>query len=382
MRLRFLFVFLAIHVLLLGSGASQHAPSIHFNGNPARPAFEVRGWEGVAGVDSAAASTRERWQPVFAVFVSQPGASSEIPPLSGSYHLRDATLVFEPRYPLQPGLQYRAVFHPKGESTPPGEARTETFAIPKADAGPATFVEQVYPTTNRLPENQLKLYVHFSEPMSRGEAYRRVTLLDAAGKPIRLAFLELEQELWDPEGKRLTLLFDPGRVKRDLLPNREVGSPLREGERYTLAVDREWPDAGGRPLQKEFHKPFEVGPPDHDPPSEKTWHITPPKAGTMEPLAVGFPEPLDQALLARVIHVTTPAGEKIAGSIAIDKQETRWLFRPNQPWKAGDYFLDAATVLEDLAGNSLERPFEVDVFEKVEERVERVSRTVRFSVAR
>jgi hypothetical protein len=51
--------------------------------------------------------------------------------------------------------------------------------------------------------------------MSRGEAYRRVHLLDATGRPINLAFLEIEQELWDPEGRRLTLLFDPGRVKRD-----------------------------------------------------------------------------------------------------------------------------------------------------------------------
>jgi hypothetical protein len=165
------------------------------------------------------------------------------------------------------------------------------------------------------------------------------------------------------------------------LPNREVGSPLREGERYTLLVDREWRDAAGRPLREEFRKPFEVGPPDHDPPSEKNWRITPPKAATGEPLAVRFPEPLDQALLARVIHVTTPAGERIAGSIEIDEQETRWRFRPTEAWTAGEYLLDVATLLEDLAGNSLERPFEVDVFEKVEERVERVSRTVRFRVA-
>jgi hypothetical protein len=381
MRLRLALVLLGVYVLLLDTGLCQQFPKIHYNGNAAKAVFELRGWLGVTQADSAEASPAERWQAVFAVFVDQPGASSEIPPLSGSYHLRGAVLAFEPRYPLQPGLSYRAVFRPHGESTAAGEVLAETFAVPKPDAGPATFVAQVYPTTNRLPENQLKLYIHFSGPMSRGEAYRRVMLLDAAGKAISLPFLELDQELWDPEGKRLTLLFDPGRVKRDLLPNREVGSPLREGERYTLLVDREWRDAAGRPLREEFRKPFEVGPPDHDPPSEKNWRITPPKAATGEPLAVRFPEPLDQALLARVIHVTTPAGERIAGSIEIDEQETRWRFRPTEAWTAGEYLLDVATLLEDLAGNSLERPFEVDVFEKVEERVERVSRTVRFRVA-
>jgi hypothetical protein len=166
-----------------------------------------------------------------------------------------------------------------------------------------------------------------------------------------------------------------------LLPNREVGSPLREGERYTLVVDREWPDAAGWPLKQEFRKPFEVGPPDHEPPSEKTWQVTPPKAGTQAPLTIRFPEPMDQALLVRVIHVTTPVGERLAGSIEVDEQEMRWRFRPRKPWHAGSYVIDAATLLEDLAGNSLERPFEVDVFEKVEERIERVSRTVRFAVA-
>jgi hypothetical protein len=228
----------------------------------------------------------------------------------------------------------------------------------------------------------LKLYIHFSAPMSRGEAYQRASLLDSTGKRIEFPFLELDQELWDPEGRRLTLLFDPGRVKRDLLPNREVGSPLREGERYVLVVDGGWPDASGRPLAAEFRKPFSAGPADHEMPSEKSWRIEAPKAGAREPLAVHFPEPMDQALLVRVIDIKTPAGEKIAGSIEIDEQETRWRFRPAEPWKAGDYLIDAATLLEDLAGNSLVRPFEVDVFEKVEERVERVSRTLRFNVAR
>jgi hypothetical protein len=218
--------------------------------------------------------------------------------------------------------------------------------------------------------------------MSRGEAYQRASLLDSTGARIDFPFLELDQELWDPEGRRLTLLFDPGRVKRDLLPNREVGSPLREGERYVLVVDGGWPDASGRPLAAEFRKLFEVGPPDHETPSETSWRIEAPTAGTRDPLAVRFPEPMDQALLVRVIEIKTPAGEKLSGSIEVDEQETRWRFRPEEPWKEGEYLIDAATLLEDLAGNSLVRPFEVDVFEKVEERVERVSKTLRFTVAR
>ncbi len=56
--------------------------------------------------------------------------------------------------------------------------------------------------------------------MSRGEAYRRIHLLDADGKPIERAFLELGEELWDPDGKRFTLFIDPGRIKRGLKPRK------------------------------------------------------------------------------------------------------------------------------------------------------------------
>ena len=70
--------------------------------------------------------------------------------------------------------------------------------------GSTTLVTAVYPSAQVLPENLLRFYIHFSAPMSRGEAYRHVRLLDAAGKAVDLPFLELDQELWDPDGKRFT----------------------------------------------------------------------------------------------------------------------------------------------------------------------------------
>ena len=58
----------------------------------------------------------------------------------------------------------------------------------------------VYPSRAMLPENLLRLYIHFSAPMSRGEAYRRIRLLDATGKPVDDPFLELDEELWSRDG--------------------------------------------------------------------------------------------------------------------------------------------------------------------------------------
>jgi hypothetical protein len=56
----------------------------------------------------------------------------------------------------------------------------------------------------------------------RGEAYEHIKLLDAKGKPLEEVFLELGEELWDPEMKRFTLLFHPGRVKKGLVPREEL----------------------------------------------------------------------------------------------------------------------------------------------------------------
>ncbi len=48
----------------------------------------------------------------------------------------------------------------------------------------AASVTEVYPSAAVLPENLLRFYIQFSAPMSRGEAYRRIKLLDAGGKPV------------------------------------------------------------------------------------------------------------------------------------------------------------------------------------------------------
>jgi len=300
-----------------------------------------------------------------------------LPPLLGELAREDDALSFTPRFALQAGMRYRAVYREPGAAAPV----VATVAVAAAaGSGSATVVERIDPSPEVLPENLLKLYLHFSAPMSRGEAYRRIRLLDARGEAVELPFLEIDQELWDPDGRRLTLLFDPGRVKRELLPHEEVGPPLREGRSYTLVVDRDWKDARGNPLASDASKSFRVGPADHTPPRTREWRVVPPAAGTRDPLRVSFPEPLDRALLERVLEVVDRFGNPLPGEAAVGDGETRWSFTPEAPWPAGDFALRAASILEDLAGNSLGRPFEVDVFERVEDRFLEVSESVRFRV--
>jgi hypothetical protein len=296
------------------------------------------------------------WPQVFAVYAGE----GDVPQVLGSYRVIGGELIFEPKYPLRAGLRYRAVFRLVQPEV------TASFEIPVERKTSTTRVEHIYPSTDVLPDNQLKFYITFTAPMQRGEAWRRIHLYDAAGKPIELPFLELQQELWDPDHRRLTVLFDPGRIKRGLLPLQEAGSAIENGKQYKLVIDREWIDAGGAPLEAGYIKTFRAAPADRTPPDPKHWRVTAPAAATTSPLTLDFPKPMDYALLVHLIEVFDPAGKRLTGSVSIEQQETRWKFTPDAPWARATYQIRIETALEDLAGNRIGRPFDVDTFERVE----------------
>lgn len=309
-----------------------------------------------------------------AVYVEEPrgSRSSERPAISGSHMLFDDGIRFTPRYSLTPGLSYRLVFLPAELGPHPGhplERAERTFSIPVDHSGPRARVRVIYPTANRVPENLLKFYIHFERPMWQGGAYDHIHLLDSAGTEIDNAFLELGEELWDPTGHRFTLYFDPGRVKRELLPRREEGPPLQEGQDFTLLIDRAWPDTHGRQMSEECRKRFTVGAPDDRQPAVSQWRVNSPAAGSLEPLIVDFGESLDHALLMRVIHVERPDGSRVEGEPHTAEHETTWVLTPRTAWTSGDHRLVAAPILEDLAGNSLSAPFEVDLWDPVAQRL-------------
>jgi hypothetical protein len=336
-------------------------------GDP-RAAFEAVGLD-PATLDALAADP-VRGAEVFRVTTVTAGdgpGGSDRPPLLGTYRVEGRVLRFRPRFPLEPGLRYRATLRAPAPAAGPVSA--EFRPLKPGPTESTTVVTRVAPSADTLPENLLKFYIEFSAPMSRGEAYDHVRLLDAKGKPIELPFLELGEELWDPSGTRFTLLFDPGRIKTGLKPREEAGPVLEAGKAYTLVVDRGGRDAAGNPLMADFRKPFRAGPADATPPDPKTWRLDAPRAGSKSPLVVRFPEPLDRALLRRVLAVADASGRPLEGRVAVADDERSWSFTPARPWAAGRHALLADRSLEDLAGNGIGRPFEVDVFRKVEELV-------------
>lgn len=338
-----------------------------------RAAFEVVGLDPVDAAALAGDEFRpDQWSALFAVSTVSRDVRGmgALPPILGKYWVEAGIVRFQPRFPLEPGLVYRASLDvsrlPSARGAGgPGPIVAE-FALPTKPDTPTTQVTAVYPTRGTLPENQLKLYLQFSAPMSRGAAYGKIHLRDSTGKDLDLPFLELAEELWDPRGTRLTLLFDPGRIKTGLKPREDLGPVLRQGGTYTLVIDRSWPDAEGQPLATEFRRTFRVGPPDDTPPDPSAWTLHVPEAGTRDPLKITFPEPLDRGMLARVLAIHDANGHPVAGEIAVEDEETSWRLTPDRSWTAGGYRVSVSKDLEDLAGNSIGRPFEVDVFDKVE----------------
>lgn len=351
--------FLAALALLAGLPLGGEGPTLRFLADADPPSVSVEGID-AANLSELATWDRSRWTDLFTVTVVGKDRTDG-PPIPGRYRVAGSSVRFQPRFPIDPGLLHRARFRPDRLPRPISAKETILeFARNEAVKGASTEVVRVDPVSEVVPENLLKFYLLFSAPMSRGEVYRRVRLVGKGGKVVESPFLEIGEELWDPSGTRLTLLLDPGRIKRGLRPREEDGPILEEGKSYSLTIDREWPDADGRPLKSLFRKDFRVGAPDDVQPDPRTWTVVAPESGTSDPLTVRSPEPLDRALFDRSLTVRDGQGRQVAGKTNVDPGSTRWSFRPDGPWTAGEYQIAVNPDLEDLAGNSVSRPFEVD----------------------
>jgi len=352
-----------------GAGPATQ-PAIHWTldrPNPQRYFVEVTGLSDPV-LERVRAGQTVDWPEVLSVRSGQGRLLKEVdlPPMAGRHSVEEHSLRFTPQFPLEPGVTYRAIFQPDhlpGEDNTASAVIVSEFRIPVPDCIPTTLVSQIYPSGDVLPENLLKFYLQFSAPMSGGQIYQHIRLLDENGIDVELPFLELDEELWDPEMTRLTLFIDPGRIKREVRPLEEVGPALQEGKRFTLVIESAWPDAKGNPLMTTHEKSFRVGPPDRDPPDPNRWIVAAPAGATRAPLAVDFAEPMDHALAQRLIRVTDTVGAIKSGAASLADHERRWVFEPDATWRVGTHQLWVQTTIEDLAGNNIGKPFEVDLDE-------------------
>jgi hypothetical protein len=350
---------LAAAALLAGACGGTPSISIQPVGSPKPTAIEVHGLpssdlRALAGLETRA------WHDVYRISVS--GGSQNA--MAGAYRVDADVVRFTPMFGFDEGRTFTVTFAP---GRIPGAAAgdewraqpvTHTFKVPAIAKPRTTTVRQVYPSGPELPENTLRLYIEFSAPMGRGEALPHIRLVDDGGADVVDPFLPVEGEFWSPDRTRFTLFFDPGRVKRGIKPNRDLGRALVAGRRYALVIDDGWLDGAGAPLQSAHRHEFTATAAVERPLDQREWGIDMPAAGSRDPLRVTFPWALDHGLLQRSLRLRRANGE-VRGDVRVEAGERRWSFVPSETWTKGEYALEMAPELEDPAGNRLGRAFEV-----------------------
>ena len=201
------------------------------------------------------------------------------------------------------------------------------------------------PSGRQVPANLLRISILFAAPVD-GPLLPRITLMQVDGKVIEEPFLE--QELWSPDGRTLTLIMHPGRIKTGLRARAMMGPILSTGDDVFLAID-------GRSI-----KQWKVGPADEAGPVPSAWKMTAVQAESLQPLIVAFDGPIDGRDLD-YLAVADANGRRVAGRARLTIGESAWTFAPNGTWRAGAYKLMVRGTLEDPAGNRLGSRFETSM---------------------
>ena len=272
------------------------------------------------------------------------------PAMLGSYERHGQTLVFVPRLPLQRERTYHAVS---------GQA-IASYTVPAKEAGPPPQVVAVWPTGDMLPANHLRFHIEFSAVMRGGEdIFDQIELLDDKGRPVVDPWLH--EELWNEAGTHLTLYIHPGRIKWGVLLRELLGAVLEPNRSYTLVLRGSLLDADGGKLGKDYTKKFKTTAEDRTRINLGAWKLTSPAAGTREALKLTFATTLDHVSAAQFLKVLNAKGQSVIGKVEVGRDGRSWSFQPADPWAAQDYKVAVDERLEDVAGNTPLRPFDMDL---------------------
>lgn len=330
--------FVLVVVLIVVATTSGSAADIKAAITPDLRILQVRGVAESAGFDIA---------------VRLQSAPAAAPAMMGSMVAENGLTEFTPIVPFLAGEAYRV------EIDGPKQERISIQVTAPKNAAEAPVVT-MQPRGAVFPANALKFYLHFSEPMEQGVFLDRLRLFQQDGKEVVGPFRETE--LWSPDGRRLTVWFHPGRQKTGVNLNEEEGPVLRPGTSYELVVSSSWRSVNGISIGKDQRFAFQAGPPDHERPNPGSWVIRAPRAGSDEPLRLDLRESLDPALLRNGIEVRRSDGNAADGAaVATVAEDGSGIDFHGHRWEAGEYEIGIKPGLEDLAGNNLVRPFEVDL---------------------
>lgn len=220
--------------------------------------------------------------------------------------------------------------------------------LPLARAGSV----EIHPAGPAVPENLLRIELRFERPQRLPFDVDRLALVDGEGREIRHALLDLA--LPDADGRRITVLLDPGRVKTGVGPNLDAGRALKEGATVSLRVAGS--DADHAPVIKTWRVTAAAS----QALQPQLWRLDAPRGGTRDSLSVDLRMPISSASQG-LIAVVDGQGRRVAGRVSLDDGDATWRFQPARPWAEGQHRLVIHPGLEDPAGNRSCAAFEAPI---------------------
>ncbi|WP_298519993.1 hypothetical protein [uncultured Kordia sp.] len=270
-------------------------------------------------------------------------------PIHGNFYKAENDLVFIPQFPLLQTRNYVFVF----------EQFKKDFSLPRENSE-LPKVTAIFPSANKLPENLLRMYIQFSQPMKTIGNLENIKLIDENGKEVKGAIFNNVHELWDASQTQLTIIFDPARVKTGLIANETLGRALTPNKTFTLVIDN-LEDIYGEKLEKPYMKAFSVFSADTIAPDTTIWKIEIPVIESMKPLKLHFFDTVDKMSLQTRIQIFNAENKLIRGKMQIENQEKTWSFIPEKTWKKGTYFITVNSRLADPSGNNLNGLFDHEI---------------------
>ncbi len=267
-------------------------------------------------------------------------------PINGNSVLKNNRLYFTPDLPFISSAKYVLV----------SDDSEHLFSLePKNKRLPC--VSKIYPTSNILPENLLRIYIQFSEPMRTNNNLKLIKLYDENNQEIKGAIFNNVQELWDTSQKQLTLIFDPSRVKTGLIAHENLGRALEVNKTYYLKIEP-LKSVSGEIMPQTMYKRIKVSKADFNSPNIHHWKINPPKKYTNNALKIDFDQSIDMMSLYHRISVYDGNNNLVLGNLKIGDGEKTWSFFPEKPWKKHQYFIRINSRLSDPSGNNLNGLFD------------------------
>jgi hypothetical protein len=333
--------------------AQSADPPLRFEATPTGRHVVARLPAELAGKLPAGRLTQEQGETVLTLSLLD-HAKTPGPSMLGKYDRGGSELTFTPRFPLSAGATYRASLKASGKTT------SLDYVVPLLAAKDPPRVVKIYPSADVLPANHLRFYIYFDRPMRGGkELFKHLAILDDKGKEIEEPWLV--DEIWDEANNCLILFIHPGRIKWGVELRELMGPVLHEKRSYSLVVRGAWTDLEGNKIGTDTIKKFRTTPEDRVRIELADWKLTAPKAGTREAVALTLPKLVDYRSLHTGLTVTNGKDEVVAGTIAVGPDEKSWRFTPTGPWQSALYHVNVSPDLEDVAGNTPARPFDMDL---------------------